>query len=220
MVYVLLGTDDNTDSDTDIPVRMLHAPFLDWGKHYYQGHTPGDLYYSCLDGAWKNQGDLYYGEPGSEDIGWEVYTGRFPADDAIELKRIIDKTIQYSEEPVKTEIFNNLMCGEFLWGPTVHPVTCYTKGELEIVMDSVTDKNSYTTFGFGRNGSWKNYELWEKDAIWDDDDLIKIIKDNKVTWINHSGHSNSQMTMLLNISRVTDDNFTNDGISGNYFICY
>ena len=127
IIFVLLGEDDENNDANDVPHRGLRAEMYDYGTDYYDDKDVcADLYYSCLDGDWKGS-NTYYGEFGSEDIGWEVYAARFAVDDATELTNMVNKTIKYSEQPVAGEVNNHLNAGEFLWGPPNHPVECYGK---------------------------------------------------------------------------------------------
>lgn len=214
IVYVLLGHDATT-----VPLRGLRAQMYDYGTDFYDDKKiPADLYFSCLDGTWQKPGSSYYGEFGSEDIGWEVFASRFAVDNGNELNALMNKTIKYSEQPVNGQIKNNLIAGEYSWGPPQHPVECYTKYELVVLKDKIITKNGYTTWGFG--DTWLNTTLFEKDGDWGSSDIIRRIRDRKITWINHGGHSNNTYTMHLNTSHLTNSNFTNNGIIANYFIAY
>jgi len=127
IVFVLLGGDDDVNNADDVPHRGMHASFYDYGTDYYDDKdVAADLYFSCLDGDWKGS-NQYYGEYGTEDIGWEVYASRFPADNATELTNIVNKTIKYMETPVVGEAKNALLAGEYAWGPPDHPVECWGK---------------------------------------------------------------------------------------------
>ena len=215
IVFVLLGGDDDNNNANDVPHRGMHASFYDYGSDYYDDKdVAADLYFSTLDGTWKNSGDQYYGEYGSEDIGWEVYASRFPADNATELTNIMNKTIEYMETPVAGEAKNALLAGEYAWGPPDHPVECWGKDEMELLKGTCT-KNGYTTVGL--QSSWDITELYDKENTWNKNTLINTIKSDKISWINHVGHSNNTYIMKLYNNDVNTSNFTNDGTNANFF---
>ncbi len=111
-VYVLLG------GDTDIvPVRKAQTT-------YYGGELiPCDLYYSDLDGNWNDDGDSYFGEayrgetaPGdSVDLYPDVFVGRVPARNSINVQSFLDKTDAYENDPVPKFTDRNLYLAEVLF---------------------------------------------------------------------------------------------------------
>lgn len=214
IVYVLLGGDDDNSNSNDVPHRGMHAEFYDYGSDYYDDKdVAADLYFSCLDGDWKDN-NQYYGEFGTEDIGWEVYASRFPADNATELTNMMDKTIKYTETPAVDETKNALLAGEYAWGPPDHPVECWGKDEMVLLKGSVT-KNGYTTEGLP--SSWNITELYDKENTWSKTTLINAIKNDKICWLNHVGHSNNTYIMKLYNNDVNTSNFTNNGTNANFF---
>lgn len=214
IVYVLLGGDDDNNNANDVPHRGMHASFYDYGSDYYDDKdVAADCYFSCLDGDWKDS-NQYYGEFGTEDIGWEVYASRFPADDATELTSLMDKTIKYTETPVVNETKNALLAGEYAWGPPDHPVECWGKDEMVLLKGSIT-KNGYTTEGLP--SSWDITELYDKDNTWTKTTLTNAIKNDKICWLNHVGHSNNTYIMKLYNNDVNTTNFTNNGTNANFF---
>ena len=216
ITYVLLA------GDTDyIPHRGFRSEIMDYGTDYYdETDIPADMYYGCLDGTWKVQGSSYYGEPGSEDLLWEVYVSRFPAGSTTELGNLISKTIQYSENPVAGKVAKNLLVGELLWedDPELGWVDSYG-GDCMDEMVGYCDHNSYSTTGFGVN--WTNSQLYDRDlGYWYKSDLINTIKSQDVTWIDHLGHSNNTYNMRMTNDDIKNSNFDNDGTSANPFIVY
>ncbi len=214
--YVLLA------GDTDyIPHRGFRAEIMDYGTDYYdETDIPADMYYGCLDGTWQLPASSYFGEPGSEDLLWEVYVSRFPAGSTTELANMINKTIQYSEEPVIGKVAKNLLVGELLWeeGGGEGWVDSYG-GDCMDEMVGYCDHNSYETTGFGTN--WMNSELYDRDlGYWYKTDLLNMIKNEDVTWIDHLGHSNNTYNMRMTNSDIKNSNFDNDGTGANPFIIY
>ncbi len=214
IVYVLLGGDDDNSNSNDVPHRGMHASFYDYGSDYYDDKdVAADCYFSCLDGDWKGS-NQYYGEFGTEDIGWEVYASRFPADNASELTNLMDKTIKYMETPVVNETKNALLAGEYAWGPPDHPVECWGKDEMLLLKGTCT-QNGYTTEGLP--SSWDITELYDKDNTWTKTTLTNAIKNDKICWLNHVGHSNNTYIMKLYNNDVNTSNFTNNGTNANFF---
>ena len=218
IVFVLLGGDDDNNNANDVPHRGLHSEMYDYGSDYNDDKdVAADMYFSCLDGTWKNSGDQYYGEFGSEDVGWEVYAARFAADNTTELNNIMNKTIKYSEQPVAGEAVNYLLLGEYAWGPPDHPVECWG-GDCMDQLEGQCTANNFTTEGFP--SSWNGTKLYDKNQTWSKSTLLNTVKNDKITWIDHVGHSNNTYIFKIYNSDVTNSNFTNDGTNANFFIGY
>ena len=216
ITYVLLAGDTEY-----IPHRGFRAEIMDYGTDYYnETDIPADMYYGCLDGTWQMQGSGYFGEPGSEDLLWEVYVSRFPAGSTTDITNMVSKTIQYSESPVTGKVAKNLLVGELLWEEGGGPgwVDSYG-GDCMDEHVGYCDHNSYETTGFGIN--WTNSQLYDRDlGYWDKSDLFAKIKNEDVTWIDHLGHSNNTYNMRMTNSDITTANFDNDGVRANSFIIY
>jgi hypothetical protein len=212
ITYVLLGYDVS-----DVPYRGMRASIYDYGTDYYDDkNIPADMYFSCLDGDWKGS-NQYYGEYGSEDIGWEVYTARFSVSSGTELNNMINKTVKYQEDPVKTELLNNILAGEFLWGTPTHPVDCWGGDCMEQFVGE-SNANNYKSVGF--DNKWDMTRLYEKTQSWSKSTFINSVKNNKAVWIDHLGHSNTTYIIKCYTSDVTNSNFTNNGTTANYFLVY
>ncbi|MCD4735376.1 MAG: hypothetical protein K8R53_05000, partial [Bacteroidales bacterium] len=82
--YVILSgdSDPNNSSQDIIPHRGFYA--LD------DSDIPSDMYYSCLDGTWNDDGDNKWGEPGEYDLYAEVGIGRICVDNASEAGNFIN----------------------------------------------------------------------------------------------------------------------------------
>ena len=108
--------------DTDvIPIRYVYNPDVilynsseySWDASY----KPTDFYYASLEGTWDQDGDGIYGESavynanGKDEIDWtpEVYVGRFPASNALELQIMVNKTLQYESNPVNGTWMNRML---------------------------------------------------------------------------------------------------------------
>ncbi|MFW9990410.1 MAG: C25 family cysteine peptidase, partial [Candidatus Odinarchaeota archaeon] len=106
--WVLLAGDAQSDL---IPIReVLNNDVGFWGESEKVGgvtdYKPTDYYYADLTGTWDSNGNDIFGEStfktgGQDEIDWipEVYVGRLPASDEIELAEMINKTLKYETDP-------------------------------------------------------------------------------------------------------------------------
>ena len=111
--------------DTDvIPIRYVYNPdviLVGGGESEYSNwndtYKPTDFYYASLEGNWDQDGDHIYGESpvynanGKDEIDWtpEVYVGRFPASNAIELQTMVNKTLKYESNPFNGTWMNRML---------------------------------------------------------------------------------------------------------------
>ncbi len=136
--WVLLG------GDTDVlPTRFPFTQF------YNGNYIASDLYYSCLDGNWNDDGDGLYGEgyyssgnPGDDaDLYPEVYVGRAPCVSAAQAELFVDKTLLYEKTPITDYMTNILFFAEVLfpqpWTPGT-PVSLDGAELVEEVMPYIT----------------------------------------------------------------------------------
>lgn len=217
--YVLLGGDGDSDSRYGNHIIPSREIFL-----VSSIIIPSDVYYSCLDGNFNSDGDIYWGEPtdgenGDEvDLMGDVLVGRAPVDNAEEMSNFVMKTIMY--EYGYDDYFEDvLMSGEFLDFGGVGDFG----GNF---MDQLIDKsraNKYTTIGIP-SGEYKIDTLYDRDwsefdkdnpwtTGWGKSEIIERINAG-IHIINHLGHSYLDYNMRLNNSDI--DNLTND----KYFFVY
>jgi hypothetical protein len=218
IVYVLLGGGYNPNNQNGIPVREFRAQFYDQAmtpdKFYDIKDIAADMYYSCLDGDWLDS-NQYFGEPGTEDLSWEVYASRLPVDNATETANIVNKIIKYSEQPVIEETVNNMLVAQSMWGSS------YVNGSdyVEEFMDTCTT-NGYTTIGFPST-KWATTRLYDdNNNEWVVEDFRDGVNNNKPTWIDHFGHGNPTYAFRETAPYVNVSNYKNNGINGNFFIMY
>ena len=110
--YVLLGGDTNI-----VPTRSCFTTY------YGSVFVPGDIYYSSVEGNWNGDGDHLYGEgyhgyldPGDNvDFYPELFVGRAPAKNSVEVETFIDKTMAYEKSPSLTMTARNLYLAEVLF---------------------------------------------------------------------------------------------------------
>ncbi|MBN1760665.1 MAG: T9SS type A sorting domain-containing protein [Chitinispirillaceae bacterium] len=205
--YVLIASNDRRNDATCVPHRGFWSRFYDHDVRpdnlQEDDDIPADMYYACLDGDWKtDKAGLVrnYGFWGTEDIGHEVFVGRFCVNTAAQLANMINKTIKYSEQPVVEGAINNVMlAGEFLWND--FGVLCTGTKSLANLKGTCT-ANNFTTCGFPEN-VWKFIEVsHEKNPNWQDDDwamrdslFYSGIARQKCAWVNHSGHASTELSI-------------------------
>lgn len=127
--WVLLGGDSDV-----IPARFGYCTF------YTGDFIPTDMYYSCLDGTWNDDGDSLWGEayhttldPGDVvDLYTEVYLGRLPASHYSEAEILVNKVISYSTP------FDTPSKRKFLILAEVIFPSDYTPGD-DIILDGAGD---------------------------------------------------------------------------------
>lgn len=223
IVFVMLGGDVEI-----VPVRGMYTSFFDYGVEPIEDYNiAADLYYSCLDGTWQKSGSKYYGEYGCEDVGWEVYASRFSIDSENELKNMINKTIKYSEKPVKNSVTNVILSGEDLWNKykwnsqtkkyEKTDKICYGDENMEELIGKCTN-NGYTTEGWSSSTNFT--KLYRAQTNWTGSTLINTIRDKKISFVDHLGHSNINYILKLYTQDVSTSNFLNDGTTANFFIVY
>lgn len=217
--FVLLGEDDDRNETNDVQHRGFYVEMYDNGKVYTtHADIAADMYFGTLDGTWKAAGSSNWGELGTEDMGYEVYVARFAVDDAGELNKIVNKTIKYSEEPVKDQVKNALMAGEFLWGPPDLPKDIWGGDNLDLLIgtqDIYTQKN----VGFPTSG-WNITKLYDEEQTWSSSKFSSTVRDEDHIIINHNGHANTNYCFKMYSTSVTDQEFDNNGTNANFFIMY
>jgi len=118
--WVLLAGDAEDDL---LPIRYVFNPdvtlvsgqseYSNWNDYY----KPTDFYYADLNGDWDQDGDGNWGENsdnnanGIDEIDWtpDVYVGRLPADNAVELSNMINKSIKYEMNPEGGDWMNKML---------------------------------------------------------------------------------------------------------------
>jgi hypothetical protein len=149
-VWVLIG------GDVDIvPVRYAHIKY----GAFHGENIPTDLYYSCLDGNWNDDGDAVFGEAfyDSVDLYPEVFVGRLPVGDSTQVINFLNKLFTYVNPDSTGYQIKALFIGADMYAPGDGGVICdtianhfpssFTKAKLyeqgrppsrkEIVLDSL-----------------------------------------------------------------------------------
>ncbi|OYT29886.1 hypothetical protein B6U98_01095 [Thermoplasmatales archaeon ex4572_165] len=204
--YVLIGGDADI-----VPAKMLYVYGLDEEKWPYETFLPSDLYYSCLDGTYNNDGDDRWGEPtdgenGNDvDLFAEVYVGRASVGDLIEVGYFVNKTISYLSTSNSNEYINTfLMAGEYLGS---HGVASWGGNYLDLLIDEASE-DGYITSGIPSEKFQIN-KLYDRENEWTANDMINAINDG-VHVINHDGHSNYGYNMKMvngHVYSLTNDEY-------------
>ncbi|MFX1308756.1 MAG: C25 family cysteine peptidase [Promethearchaeota archaeon] len=119
--WVLLVGDTGNGAN-ELPIRYVYNPDTIRVKGVSETvgddeYKPTDYYYADLTGTWDSDGDGNWGEAphdndyGLDEISWRpnVYVGRFPADNALELEVMVNKTLKYETNPEIGDWMNRML---------------------------------------------------------------------------------------------------------------
>ncbi len=204
--YVILGGDaGNTNEPAIVPHRGFAVdddPSL-----------PSDMYFSNLDGTWNNDGDGNWGEQNEIDPYAELAIGRICADSGEEVTNAINKHIFYQGFPVIEDIERAVMVGEEL---NDNPQTWGGDYKDQIAEGGYHD--GYSTTGISANFNINNF--YERDMNWDKYDLYDEFSNVGINLINHLGHSSPTYNMKMENQDLTNNNFSNNGLTRGFAIGY
>ena len=210
--YVLLG------GDTDIiPCRGLFGEVVTGpSTSMIDYYIPSDMYFSCLDGSWDEDGDGIWGEAGGDgqleeaDFLAEFYIGRICVNNSTEIANQINKIQKYLEDPVESEIETTLLVGENLW-PGIYGGTYMD----ELLVGS--SSNGYTTVGIPV--SWTVTKLYEINYNWTPNDLYNELSLGP-NLLNHLGHGSPTHCLNIDNGDLTTSNIQNWGNEYNFINGY
>jgi len=213
--YVLLGGDVE-----HIPYRGFYC-FAVSSPNQEDYNIPADLYYSALDGEWNDStmagGSVNkWGEPGEDDLLPDVSVARFPYSNATELGHMIHKTLYYQKYPVLGELNEPFLVGEYLYDA---PPT-YGSSYMELLVDDHND-NTYFTHGIpsADNVITRLYDN-AMGYSWTPGELIAEINQGH-SFIHHLGHANETYMLKMDISQITNQNFSQiNGVTHNFTLLY
>ncbi len=215
IVFCVLGGDIDK-----IVHRELYSESYDHNQtpdRFLRKYSGSDLYYGTLDGNWNSNNNNKWGEPGEEDLLWEVYVGRMPVDNTTHLTNILKKTTHYTETPHADQATNVLLAGEFMWDD--YGKTIWGIDNLELCV-GYKDRYGYKSYGWPEP-KFKISRISDKETGaahgWGGNDLRGKILQTKPSWIDHDGHSNTTYCMTINANAI-DRTYTNEGSSQNYWI--
>jgi hypothetical protein len=212
--YVLLGGDVE-----HIPYRGFYC-FAISDPNQEDYNIPADLYYSALDGEWNDTtlvgGDVNkWGEPGEDDLLPDISVARCPFSNATELQHMVHKSLYYQKYPVLGELNQPYLVGEYLY-PT--PPT-YGGDYMELLVDDHND-NGYFSHGIPSADNVIT-RLYDTPLYsWSPSELIEGINQGH-SFIYHLGHANYTYMLELDISQITNQNFSQvNGVNHNYTLLY
>jgi len=186
--YVLLG------GDTDVVPHRGAYMTADIIVLY---DMPADLYFACLDGSWNSDGDSAWGEPtdgeagGDVDLLADIYVGRAPVANLVELRNFVCKTVQY-----ETITPPNLTHGLWLGGrTTVTGASSDGSGCLELISNELMPQEyTYT-------------KLYKKAGTYTQANIIDALNASPHI-VAHVGHA--YVTQLMELYGIDADALTND----------
>jgi hypothetical protein len=180
---------------------------------YTDDDIPSDLYYSALDGNWNTNQNGLWGEIGEDDLLPDISVGRLSFSNATELTAMLNKTIKYQNFPIQGELRKPLMAGENLYsGPDT-----WGSDYLELLIGT-HDDNGYTTTGIPEEHNI--VRLYDEIQNWSPSMLMATINTGP-NYIHHVGHANTDYTMKLYNSDITNANFSGvNGVLHNFPIVY
>ncbi|MCF7811909.1 T9SS type A sorting domain-containing protein [bacterium] len=172
-------------------------------------HLPADLYYAALDGSWNRDGDEYWGELDEADLLAEVALGRLPADSEDDVRRIMTKTMNYSDNPVVDDAQSALMVGEDLGWQIMG-------GDYMDELYYSSRSCGYRTVGI--SNFFRRCNLYDRDRVWSAaQDLAPLISQG-YHLVNHLGHSSSSSNMKFSSGSLNEELITNNGVNNGHNI--
>jgi len=218
ILFAVLGGDVSSNTD-NMPARQLYAKYYDHNKtpdRLNEQYPAADMYYGTLDGTWNTNNDTKFGEPGEEDMYWEVFVSRYPCDNTTHLTNLINKTVKYSEQPVRESVRTFLGLGEFLWDD--YGVTVWGAGNVDLYIGK-KDNYGFTTYGIADDYTITRLDdrQFNKESAWGAAELTTKFGQSKAAWVAHDGHGNPSIAFGISSGSI-ESCFNNNGTSANYFV--
>ncbi|RLF57968.1 MAG: hypothetical protein DRN25_05775 [Thermoplasmata archaeon] len=190
-------------------VKFLHTM---WMIFSFPWTTASDLPYACLDGYAESidPSEFHYvfiKDPTREelndaarkisnrvshslfdDLFAEVYVGRLPVDNEIELGYVVSKIKKYMQRSESDR--SVLLLGEHLGFGGESEYGAYSMDELI----GKCNKNGQTTTGIPKS-NYTISRLYERDGKWNATTLLNRIFIEKPIFVNHLGHASEWISM-------------------------
>ncbi|MGB3944708.1 MAG: C25 family cysteine peptidase, partial [Methanothrix sp.] len=203
ITYVLLGGDGDGARiggetwDAIVPTRLLYAWAYEpdpesCGIPRERVGIASDLYYACLEGDFKGANGVY-GGPGV-NLYANVYVGRAPVDNYVELSNFVRKTIAYESTPSTDRYLRGIwMVGEYMEPMGVltlddEPLTSKWGGDYKDEIKPIFPANFSVQTLYDRD--FPGDDCCPNQHNWGREHLIREIDANYVHAINHVGTSN------------------------------
>ncbi len=203
--YVVLGGDSDV-----VAARMFYVTDADG---YAYPDMPCDLYYSNLDGTWRDTtNDVWGGGKNSDanDYHAEVFVGRMTVSTAAELSNFIEKIIWYDTQ-ASDEFLNKAVFfgGNLGWS--------VTSADYMEEIRTGEDPHFYTCTGFTEyNTLHSAYQFNVSQCVYYDQggniptDYKTIINNNNACLINHLSHGSPTTALdmpLYQLASLTNTNY-------------
>lgn len=200
IMMVILGGDVNV-----VPYRGLYCMV---SEDYTDEGIPADMYYSCLDGNWNDNGNDFWGEWFESDLLPEIGVARLSFANATEQHNMIHKTLSYQREPVLGE-FHDIVLGSEIMDDT----PTYGGDFLELIIGKC-EEHGYGTIGIPEDYNFTR--IYAEHDNWSGENLAKAINMG-AQYVHHAGHANSDFVAGWYLKDITNDNFKDvNGIDHNY----
>lgn len=205
---VTIGGDVNV-----VPHRGLYASVNGGEKEDYG--IPADMYYSCLDGNWNNDGDEKWGEIDEADLLPEIGISRLPFANsaaAAQAAKMIHKSLSYQRNPVLGE-FHNIILGS----EKADNTPTYGGDYLELIIGE-RDDNEYYTVGIPENYNFTR--VYAEHGNWSRMNIMNAINRGAQS-IHHAGHAGTNYVAEMFNEDFNDGEFSSlNGKDHNYTYFY
>lgn len=199
---VTIGGDVNV-----VPHRGLYASVN--GGETENFEIPADMYYSCLDGNWNDDGDDKWGEIEEADLLPEVGISRLTfTNSSSQASKMIHKSLSYQRSPVLGELRNVLLGSE-----KADNTPTYGGDYLELIIGE-HDDNDYYTVGIPEDYNFTR--VYAEHGNWSRMNIMNAINRGAQS-IHHVGHAGSNYVAAMFNEDFEDGEFSSlNGKDHNY----
>lgn len=199
---VTIGGDVNV-----VPHRGLYASVN--GGEIENFEIPADMYYSCLDGNWNDDGDDKWGEIEEADLLPEVGISRLTfTNSSSQASKMIHKSLSYQRSPVLGELRNVLLGSE-----KADNTPTYGGDYLELIIGE-HDDNDYYTVGIPEDYNFTR--VYAEHGNWSRMNIMNAINRGAQS-IHHVGHAGSNYVAAMFNEDFEDGEFSSlNGKDHNY----
>ncbi len=199
---VTIGGDVNV-----VPHRGLYASVN--GGEIENSEIPADMYYSCLDGNWNDDGDDKWGEIEEADLLPEVGISRLTfTNSSSQASKMIHKSLSYQRSPVLGELRNVLLGSE-----KADNTPTYGGDYLELIIGE-HDDNDYYTVGIPEDYNFTR--VYAEHGNWSRMNIMNAINRGAQS-IHHVGHAGTNYVAAMFNDDFEDGEFSSlNGKDHNY----
>lgn len=199
---VTIGGDVNV-----VPHRGLYASVN--GGEIENFEIPADMYYSCLDGNWNDDGDDKWGEIEEADLLPEVGISRLTfTNSSSQASKMIHKSLSYQRSPVLGELRNVLLGSE-----KADNTPTYGGDYLELIIGE-HDDNDYYTVGIPEDYNFTR--VYAEHGNWSRMNIMNAINRGAQS-IHHVGHAGTNYVAAMFNDDFEDGEFSSlNGKDHNY----